>query len=111
MPDLINGRKDKVNKTRRLFVNKLGSGIATLPILGLLGSARVLAADDPQLSPDDPTAKSLNYTHASADAARRCAGCQFYSGTAGDAWGPCVIFPGKRVNANGVCNSWYARAG
>lgn len=100
-----------MNKTRRLFVNTLGSGIAALPILGMLGSARVLAAEDPQLSPDDPAARSLNYTHESADAARRCAGCQFYTGAAGDAWGACVIFPGKRVNANGVCNSWYARAG
>jgi len=68
----------------------------------------LLAANLPELSPDDAAAKSLNYTH---DTARRCAGCQFYTGAGGEDWGRCVIFPDKLVNANGVCNSWYARAG
>lgn len=99
-----------MNQTRRLFINALGSGAVALPWLSLLGPMRAMAADDPKLSPGDPAAISLNYRHQSADSARRCAGCQFYTGAAGDAWGPCVIFPGKRVNADGVCSSWYARA-
>jgi hypothetical protein len=100
-----------MNKTRRLLVNAVGSGIVAFPILSLLGSTRLQAADHPKLDPDDAVAKSLNYTHESADTARRCAGCQFYTGAKGEDWGPCVIFPEKLVNANGVYNSWYARAG
>ncbi|MCP4471887.1 MAG: hypothetical protein GY815_14600 [Gammaproteobacteria bacterium] len=69
------------------------------------------AADLPKLSPDDPAAKSLMYVHESADADRRCSGCQFYSGAADADWGPCVIFPEKVVSARGACNSWYKKAG
>ncbi len=100
-----------MNKTRRLVVNAMGSGLVALPVFGLTGSIAVLAADDPELNPDDPEAKALSYTHTSADANRRCGACQFYTGASGDEWGPCVIFPGKRVKASGLCTSWYARAG
>ncbi len=100
-----------MNQTRRSIVKTLGSSIVAIPFLNLVGPARLLAADDPRLSPDDPAAKSLNYAHASTDAARHCSGCQFYTGVSGDDWGPCVIFPGKQVNAGGLCNSWFARAG
>ncbi len=100
-----------MNKTRRLIVNALGSVAVALPVLSLTGSISVLAADEPKLSPDDSAAKSLNYTHASADAEKRCAGCQFYSSGKDDDWGACVIFPGTRVSASGVCDSWFARAG
>ncbi|MCP4387486.1 MAG: high-potential iron sulfur protein 2 [Gammaproteobacteria bacterium] len=100
-----------MNKNRRKVVKIMGSGLVAIPALGFTGLTRVLAAGDAKLSPDDPAAKNLNYTEASTDSARHCAGCQFYSGVQGDDWGPCVIFPEKLVNAGGLCNSWYARAG
>ena len=65
----------------------------------------------PKLSPDDPTAKSLMYTHQSADANKLCSGCQFYTGATDAEWGACVIFQKKLVSAGGVCNSWFKRAG
>jgi len=100
-----------MNKTRRLLLNALGSGLVAYPVVSLFASTPAQAADSPRLSPDDPSAQALNYTHESADAARACSSCQFYTGAAGDAWGPCVIFPETLVSAAGVCNSWYARAG
>ena len=99
-----------MNKSRRLMVCNLGKATLAIPLVGLLQTADVLAADTPHLSPDEPAAQSLGYTHESGDNARRCAGCQFYTGAMGDEWGSCVIFPGKLVNARGLCQSWYAKA-
>ena len=51
--------------------------------------------------------KALNFKLASADPARRCAGCAFYTATQG-ACGQCAIFSSP-VPAQGVCDSWAAR--
>ena len=99
-----------MNKTRRLLVCTLGKAMAVIPVSPLLWTTASEAADTPRLSPDDPAAKSLGYTHESDDSARVCAGCQFYTGTTDDQWGNCVIFPGKMVSARGLCQSWYAKA-
>ena len=78
------------------------------------------ASDLPQLSEDDPMAKSMKYTHdaSSVDPASRtnpaadqnCANCALAQGNDGDAWLPCQIFPGKVVNANGWCSVWAPKA-
>jgi hypothetical protein len=81
------------------------------PFSVLLSPRLALAADMPELYPDEPAAKSLMYTHQSADASKLCSGCQFYTGAADAQWGACVIFPEKLVSAGGVCNSWFKRAG
>ena len=100
-----------MNETRRLIVRVLGGSAAmAIPLSTLIITGAAQAADTSKLSPDDPTAKSLAYTHASTDTVKRCAGCQFYTGAASDEWGPCMIFPGKLVNAQGLCKSWYAKA-
>ena len=82
-----------------------------IPLSGLISLRQAQAADMPKLSPDDPTAKSLMYTHQSADANKLCSGCQFYTGVTDAEWGACVIFQKKLVSAGGVCNSWFKRAG
>ena len=99
-----------MNKRRRRFVNALAAGVIVTPLSSLIASRRVQAADVAKLSPDDPAAKSLMYTHQSADANKRCSDCQFYTGAADAGWGACVIFQEKLVNAGGVCNSWFMRA-
>jgi len=68
----------------------------------------------PQLSEDDPQAKSLAYVHdANAiDAAQQprfkagqvCSNCALYQGKAGDEWAACSIFPGKAVKGTGWCS-------
>jgi hypothetical protein len=100
-----------MNKIRRRFVGALATSAVAIPLSGLLALRQAQAADMPKLSPDDPAAKSLMYSLKSADANKRCSGCQFYTGDADAEWGACMIFPQKLVSAGGVCNSWFKRAG
>jgi hypothetical protein len=80
-------------------------------------TARSAGAEDlPKVSPDDPMAKAMRYTHdaASVDPATRgnpaaeqnCANCALIQGNDGDEWRPCQIFPGKVVAAAGWCSAW-----
>ena len=78
------------------------------------------ASDLPQLSEDDPMAKSMKYTHdaSSVDPTARtnpaaeqtCANCALAQGQDGEAWIPCQIFPGKAVNAKGWCSVWAPKS-
>lgn len=78
------------------------------------------ATELPQLSEDDPMAKSMKYTHdaSSVDPANRtnpaavqnCANCALAQGGDGEPWLPCQIFPGKVVNANGWCSVWAPKS-
>lgn len=74
------------------------------------------AGDVPKVSPDDPMAKAMRYTHdaSTVDPASRgnpaaeqnCANCALIQGNDGDEWRPCQIFPGKVVAAAGWCAAW-----
>ena len=70
----------------------------------------------PMLDEADPTAVALGYV---ADASRvdkakypsfvegsNCANCVLYQGAAGSEAGPCPLFAGKQVAAQGWCASW-----
>lgn len=41
---------------------------------------------------------------------QKCSGCGLYTGKPGDKTGPCMVFPGKQVTANGFCTSWNKKA-
>lgn len=43
-------------------------------------------------------------------AGNQCSMCALYLGKAGEAEGPCPLFPGKHVAAIGWCNSWVKKA-
>lgn len=68
----------------------------------------------------DPQAIALGYVDDTAKADSRkfpkhsndqkCNGCQLYSGAADSRDGPCAVFGGKLVAANGWCNSWIKKA-
>jgi hypothetical protein len=45
----------------------------------------------------------------SADPARVCSGCEFFSAAAGGC-GTCEMFSGKAVNPGGHCDSWSVDA-
>lgn len=104
--------------SRRKFLAM--AALAAIP--AALVNQRALAADAelPHVSPDDPTAKALNYV---ADASKldaktaptfktgsTCASCVLFQGKPGSAFGPCGVFPGKSVSAHGWCAS-YTKAG
>jgi hypothetical protein len=109
------------NQSRRRFIQLSAFGLAALPLSNLLASGYARAADMPKVDENDPTAKNLSYVQdaTKADPAKRgaaaadhfCKNCQLYTGKAGDEWGPCTIFQGKLVNANGWCSAWAKKAG
>ena len=76
------------------------------------------AADGQRLDPNSPSAVALGYVtnHQRVDTKRwpkkasaqgadaRCADCALFTGNGGQ--GPCRIFKGQLVAANGWCNAW-----
>jgi hypothetical protein len=114
----------QMNKSRRDAVKLMLGGLATVPLMNLVGMAAAHAEDLPHVDPaTDPTAQALKYHENAADADRagaarpglapeeqHCANCQFVLADAGE-WRPCSLFPGKAVNENGWCASWTLKAG
>jgi High potential iron-sulfur protein len=50
------------------------------------------------------------YIVKSAKPAANCANCSQFQAKAGDAMGPCAIFPGKSVASAGWCTGWVKKA-
>lgn len=82
-------------------------GLAAIPVIAAVGYHGSASAE--MVSPDDPTAKALEYTEHSTHEGQSCSKCNLYQGGAA-ASGPCPIFPGKDVAATGWCKSWVAKA-
>jgi hypothetical protein len=114
---------DQTTKNRRDAVKVMLGGLATVPLLNLVGVNVAQAEDLPHVDPaTDPTAQALKYQTNAADADRagaaraglppdqqHCQNCQFVLAEEGE-WRPCSLFPGKAVNQNGWCMSWTLRA-
>lgn len=100
---------------RRRFIKLTAMGLAAAPFANALLSGVVHAADP--ISETDPLAAAMKYkadaTKATerADATAHCANCALYTGKEGEATGPCSIFQGKLVTANGWCTAWSKKAG
>jgi hypothetical protein len=101
---------EKEIESRRRFL-KVAAGTTVIAAVmgGLPRFAR--AADLPPVTDADPTAKALGYvddasktTDPKHKAGNSCSNCQFYSGGP-TGRGPCQLFPGKSVSANGWCVS------
>lgn len=94
---------------RRRF---LAFAVAAAPLAGLsIGSARAQTAAcyDPAALPlsQKNRRRSLGYVEASAEPAKRCGGCAFFTaGTAG--CGTCALLNGP-VNIGAVCSSFAPR--
>jgi hypothetical protein len=94
------------------------SGVVLATVAGVDGKAE--AQTTAKLDEKDPQAVALGYKHdtskvdkakfAKHDVSQKCSNCQLYQGKPGDAWGPCPIFAGKQVSANGWCNSYVKKA-
>lgn len=115
-----------ISHSRRYFLRSALRGLAALPFFGLTLEARAVSAEAglPKLAEDDPEARALGYVQDAgrADATRfaqrsgpesaqqLCRRCQFFSAAGDSAWGTCVIFPERLVNADRWCSNWYERA-
>ena len=96
--------------TRRQLLGATATALVSVPLLNLV-SGSVNAADAPKVDPNDAQAKALSYVHQSPKPDNLCVNCQLYSGAADEEWGPCAIFPGKQVAAEGWCSAWVKKAG
>jgi len=98
------------DNNRRRFIRMTAIGLAAAPFANALLSGTASAAD--LISESDPTAVALKYKADATKAAERkdatalCSNCNFYTGKAGEASGPCTLFQGKLVAANGWCTAW-----
>ncbi len=105
----------KYSSDRRTFI-KASAVIATT------AAAPRLFAQGPIVAADDPTGLALGYkaNHADVDtsaypkkaaadgANQMCKTCAIYTDLDGE-YGNCPIFAGKRVHANGWCNSYVKK--
>lgn len=103
------------SQSRRLFVRNLG---LTAGMLAVLPHSKSFAAGEPHVAPTDPMAVAMGYVEdagkvdpktAGFAPNRNCANCLQLTGTPGDAFRPCKIFPGKVVNVKGWCKAWAAQ--
>ena len=99
------------SSSRRRFIKLTVSGLAAAPLAAGLVNQVAQAAPVP-VKETDPQATALGYkadaTKATArkDAKADCANCNFFSGKAGAADGPCTLFQGNLVSAKGWCTAW-----
>ena len=99
---------------RRTFLLTIAGAATTL---GAIRSAQS-AASEP-VSETDPQAQALGYKTDATKAdkskfpkfapGQACSSCQLYQGKAGDATGPCPLFPNKLVAAAGWCSAWVKK--
>ena len=100
--------------SRRRFLKLAGGAAAAVALLGSL-PRRAWAALPHLTQANNATAKALNYVEDDTKAGpphkpgEDCAACMHYQGKAGDAYGPCAIFPGYDVNAKGWCSGFQAK--
>jgi hypothetical protein len=100
---------------RRVFMLQVAAGGSALAL------AKVAHAQGaPMVNEKDGQAVALGYAADSTKvdakkfpkhaATQLCSNCALYSGKAGDAAGPCGIFPGKQVAAKGWCSAYAKKA-
>lgn len=99
--------------TRRRLIKNMAlaaGGAAMLPAMG------AHSADSPHLDLKDPAAVKLGYVEKAAlvdakqfpsfEKGSSCENCSQLQGTAGAAYRPCTLFPGKLVATAGWCSGW-----
>ena len=104
-------------QARRRFLKLATAGVAAAPFCAPR-LARLAHAQE-RVEEDDELAQQLGYKHDAAEVdpnewpdyepGETCANCQLYHGEEGAEWGPCDIFGGQLVSANGWCVSWLEK--
>jgi hypothetical protein len=103
-------------QARRGFLRFATAGVAAAPLCVCLG--RVMHAQE-RVEEADELAQQVGYRHNAADVdpnewpdyedGEVCANCQLYHGEPGAELGPCDIFGGALVSANGWCVTWLEK--
>lgn len=103
-----------IRSNRRTFMLQVAGTAAALAAVHVNAQAQPKMVD-----PKDPLATGLGYTvdtktvdpkkYPKHKADQTCSNCTLYTGKAGEKTGPCSIFPGKQVTAEGWCASWVKK--
>ncbi len=94
------------DKNRRKFVTVLGASTVAVPVSALIGSLPSYAADPAMVDEASDAAKNWEYVAVSTNAEQNCMGCALYQGAADAKGGPCPLFPGEHVAAEGWCKAF-----
>ncbi|SFM66151.1 Tat (twin-arginine translocation) pathway signal sequence [Ectothiorhodospira mobilis] len=101
--------------SRRKFLKAGTCGLAAVPVAGLFWSGNAQAQE--RLKENDPSAQALDYVHNAADSdhadyqqGQNCLNCDLYTDPNAKDWGPCAVFPGKLVAAEGWCSAYVPRS-
>jgi hypothetical protein len=102
-----------MNTKRRVFLLQVIAGAGAVAAAGGAQAQQKVDPKDPQATAlgyvDDTTkADSKKFPKHTND--HKCNGCQLYSAPANSKEGPCAVFGGKLVAANGWCSSWVKKA-
>jgi len=109
----------RTSSNRRDFLISVSTVAGAAAFAGALTSVADAKAQ-PHVTAQDPQARSLHYTEdaSTLDASRnpthtegaKCANCLLYQGRSGDPFGPCELYPGQAVSANGWCMGYQKKA-
>jgi hypothetical protein len=103
------------SSSRRVFLLQAAAGgTAALAFTAQAQTPPMVAETDPQAAAlgyvaDTTKADKKKYPKHSVD--QKCNGCQLYTAKPADKTGPCSLFAGKHVAANGWCSAWVKKAG
>lgn len=114
--EILNMNQEQKIQRRRFVKLAVGSAV----VVPFFTNHQAIAAGHmPRVEESDPQATALGYKHdtndvdasayANHDPSQVCTGCNLYQGKEGDEWGPCAIFPGKEVAANGWCSAFVPK--
>jgi hypothetical protein len=109
----------RTSSSRRDFLVSVGTMAGAAAFAGALIPV-ANAKELPHLTAQDPQALALHYIEDAGliDASKnpthtagaKCANCTLYQGGSGDPFGPCQLYPGKAVSANGWCMGYQKKA-
>jgi hypothetical protein len=104
--------------SRRAFAKNLAIAAGTAALLPTRHPQAAAPSPLPHLDVKDPAAVALGYVEDAAKVDTKkypsfvkgstCENCSQLQGTAGAAYRPCELFPGKLVSAAGWCSGWVA---
>jgi hypothetical protein len=104
--------------SRRVFAKKLAIAAGTAALLPIREPRAAAPSQPPHLDVKDPAAVALGYVEDAGKVNTKkypgyakgstCENCSKLQGTAGAAYRPCDLFPGKVVSVAGWCSGWAA---
>lgn len=95
---------------RRKFVSLMGASAAVIPVSALVASLPSRADDAPLVDPESAQAQALQYVAVGENPDLHCVNCMLYTGAEGADKGPCPLFPGASVAAEGWCSAFVPKA-